>query len=304
MVQSARCAFWFGTEERMRWLDTPLSGASITNEGSLYGGQLMNGGGYSFTSKGTHRTYTYRWRDSSPRWLVNQLLGYRNGLYGHGLIYFHDPLSYKANVLPGALSAPGQLVDGAASAVFPGWTSKASTQSPGNLDLPVTTLRLSRSNSSPVGIRTVFVPIPEGYQLHLGAFYQGSGVKPQYIVMDNSGNVSTSWQDVPKLDPAGHNLVSDTSIAGRGIYIAIRPTAASGWIDLQALVGRLFKATRQLTPTDIGGVFELGMGHSGVRFMSDPQVVEHSGINNGQFGISAEFREVGLWEPSGVKGVM
>ena len=294
-----RCAFWFGTEERMIWLDTPLSGADTSPEAPRSSGTLLNGGGFGFTSRVTHRLYRYDWRRTSDRRLIEELQAYRMGLFGHGLIYFHDPLTFTSNVLPASWSAPGMFTDGAGDAVFPGWTLTTSRQSSGNLNLPVMTLRMSANTGQATFRREVFVPIPEGYQLHLGAFYQGSKAAPYYRVMDDAGNVSDTFEPVPRLDPAKANVVSPTPITGRGVYLSIRGTAANCWVDLQAMVGRLFKAGTA-KEQDFMGPFGIGLGHSGAVFESEPTIVEYNGVGGGQFGASATFREVGNWTPRGV----
>lgn len=43
------------------------------------------------------------------------------------------------------------------------------------------------------------------------------------------------------------------------------------------------------------GPWHTGEGHSGARFVGDPIVVEYNGVDGGQIGIAATFREVGAW---------
>ena len=286
---------WFGTEERMQWIAAPLSGADMSPEGWGVGGTLLSGGGYQSNSWGTHKSYTFEWSNASSLETAQLMKSYRDGTYGRGLLYFIDPLTYEHNVLPARIADPSMAVDDESASLVYGVepTSIANVGSAEN-NLPVSGAHYNLAGV-PAGHRngeSVFVPIPEGYTLHLSAYYASTG----------TGGIFASAQAAKGVLAAPTKLTANsatvatpainafTGVSGVRIWLG-RTSAAASTVSAYAIVGRLAKAGEPAPR----GKWTGGSGHSGARFSATPTYVAFNGVNGGQVGYAASFREVGSW---------
>lgn len=288
---------WFGTEEYMGWIPAPLSGAEMSPEGWSAGGTLLSGGGYQSNSWGSHKVYTFEWPSASSLEMAQLMKSYSDGTYGRGLLYMVDPLIYDRNILPARIADPSMAIgDESASLIYgiepvavptSGWQANK---------LPVNAAQYSM-----VGIvsgfrgtdEAVFIPIPEGYTLHLGAFYSytGSGgvfVSPQ----TGKGNIGTLTRVAP-LATASATVAGNTYSDIDGVWLWVgRSTEVTSTVTIQGIIGRLAKTG---APAPSAGPWIGGMGHSGMRFATRPSWKANNGVNGGQVGFAASFREVGSW---------
>ena len=86
-------------------VDTPLSRSGTANVGSD-----VNGGGYVQLSPTSHKDYTFTW-GASPAKDIYDIVDYRSGAYGDGLLYYLDPFAMRTNILPQSFSVPSLLCD-------------------------------------------------------------------------------------------------------------------------------------------------------------------------------------------------
>lgn len=295
-VHPNRKALWFGTEERMGWFPTPLRGANSTPEGWGTSGTLLNGGGYGFNSWGTHKTYTYEWPESSSPEVAQMMKSYRDGTYGRGLLYFIDPLTYGTNILPALWADPGMAVGGEGPSIVPGIEPEAvPTSGWEKHGLPVYSALFSNvPASSSVDVdRTLFIPIPEGYELRLGAFYTGSATISAVPVLANG-----SLQPPILLPQTGalDEVVTNTGFSAiKGIRLWVN---GPGNLTVTALIARLIRLDAPFAEKNrfnrkpwIGG-----QGHSGCIIQGTPSYVSNSPIAGGRIGFAATFKEVGSWQ--------
>lgn len=303
MKVTDRCKFYFGTREWMQWFPTPLSGAESTPEDWNSSGSLLNGGGFSFHSWQSHKVYQYSWRNTSAREVAQMMKSYRDGSFGRGLIYFIDPLIYDTNVLPASLAAPAATEGTSAGLIENAIDTVVPVGDPGVNELPVLGLRVFHPHDVAVfKPRRVFIPIPSGFKLHLGGFYEDGGIRPTYTIVGLNGNEDTTVRTVPSLDPNGSEVVTRTGITGRGIYLSFsKDSGRDKYMVLRALIGRLVPTVNHSTSI-FAGPWIGGQGHSGCRFDGPPTYIEYNGIDGGQVGFSATFKEVGLWLPYGLDG--
>lgn len=291
------CKLWFGTIERMRWVETPLSGADSTPQGWNASGSLLNGGGWVKHSWGSHKLYEYSWRDSSARQAAQLMKSYRDGVFGRGLIYFIDPLIYDTNILPAQWAAPGINIGNESAIKVPGVTPTLTSTPWGEaLDLPATAAQWSFPTGAIIKSNEVFIPIPAGYQLHLGGMYEGLNAAPVFRRVMMNGVALDDYEMVPQLNPEGNEVVSSHPITGRGIYLSIQRTSReAGILQVQALCARLIPIDKSAIGIQ-SGPWVGGQGHSGCRFDGEPTYIEYNGVGGGQVGYAATFREVGSWE--------
>lgn len=296
MFRDTRRCFWFGTADYMQWFPTPLQGAEMSPEGWGVGGTLLNGGGYQFNSWGSHKVYTFEWPRASSTETAQLMKSYSDGTYGRGLMYFLDPLIYDKNVLPAQWADPSiaindegaTLVQGVRPTSLPAtdWKAKA---------LP---LRLTSYNVTvPAGFRgreqAVFIPIPTGYQLHLGAIYSRTGTGGVFYAPQNSNGTVGSPVQVTASTTSAASLVTNTVSGVDGIWLYVgRSSTAASTVTLHAM-SAVLNPEGQDRPTVTK--WHGGMGHSGTRFSGRPTWTANTPLNGGQVSFAASFREVGSW---------
>lgn len=324
LSSSDRRNMWFGTEDSMRWIPTPQSGAEMGAEGTHSGGTLLSGGGFAVHSWGSHRVYDFEWPDSSSRQAAQLMKSYRDGTYGRGLLHFIDPLIYDLNILPARWADPSMAINDEGSTLVYGLDPIAMPTTGRELhDLPVRSAQYDLTNI-PAGYRGVedslFIPIPEGYQLFLGAFYTATGTAGVYVNRVSSTGAESEPLRLPPLNPADE-YVANTSVTGaKGVRLWVgKRSDGSSSLTLTAMSARLVKVGSVTPENTIGyaedpygegpyggivspiyhlrmrGPWIGGMGHSGCRFTAVPVYVANSGVDGGQVGYAVSLTEVGSW---------
>lgn len=234
-----RDKMWFGTTEFMQWIDTPNTGADVSNLSFSADTVLLNGGGYVRNSWDSHKTYQFSWGESASLALVHALNAYRNGSWGRGLIYFHDPMTYGTNILPKRWADPSMAANYEAAPLIPDVFPTTTPAAPGAAGLPITSANYSLPTgySSQTNNSEHFIPIPPGMTLLLGATYSGTG--KLYIRVDGNAPL-----DLPNLDPAGGSAVN-VKVTGQKAYLGIRNTSgAPTSISIQGITARLADTAR------------------------------------------------------------
>lgn len=260
-------------------------------------GTLLNGEGYGTHAWSSHKTYDLEWSDASTRRHAQLMKSYRDGTFGRGLIYFLDPLTYTTNVLPARWADPSMAVDNEATSlsytVAPQYVPTASANVN---DLPVrsATYPVATLPTTIASAPSVFIPIPDGHTLALGAIYTApnstSGI--YYTPVDSNGNNGTAVRLTPLTTTT--NVLTNTNVTGiKGVRLWLGKTAGTtGSITLTAMTGRIFKNNAVVPVTMTEGPWIGGQGHSGCRFDSMPTYINNTGVNGGQVGFAATFREV------------
>lgn len=301
VTESSRVNFWFGTEQRMSWIPTPLSGAEVSPSGWGADGTLLNGGGFALNSFGSHKRYIFEWPASSSREVAQLMKSYSDGTYGRGLLYFIDPLVYDQNVFPAMWADPsiGLRQEGAAL-VYGGEPESLPTSGWEENNLPIASAYYDLASVA-AGWRgkedAVFIPIPDGYDLHLGSIHSVSGNgRVFYRTQSSGGGLGTEQVLSPVAADAGSltNTVLPASNAGVWVWIG-KSASGAGSVTLTAMTARLHKASKPVLPSFTAGPWVGGQGHSGCRFLGKPTLINNSGVNGGQVGFAATFVEVGSW---------
>ena len=303
VFKDPRRALWFGTMDRMVWFKTPLKGAEMSPDGWSAGGNLLNGGGYQFTSVGSNKVYTFEWGASSSVVDAQLLKSFKDGAFGRGLIYFQDPLSYEYNVLPARWANPGMSAgEEGGSLVYDSLTG-VWTMPGGEANMYPSlggAFRLSANIVS--GFRgaedAVFVPIPPGFELHFGAVYTTpDATAGVYLTEQNANGTTGVSQKVPSLDP-DDTVVTNTVVNGFGVWVSLGKLAGPETaIAVQAMTARLVPVDATVAEKErlASGPWVGGMGNSGCRFVGNPTWTANGPLGGGQVGFSASLREVGSW---------
>lgn len=290
---------WFGTEDRMEWIDSPLVGADESS--TAWGSEmnLLSGAAFARNSFGSHKTYQFTWADSSSLDFVHKLMSYANGSYGRGMIHFIEPLTYDTNVLPAHVASPGVAV---------GYDSKslvnnvAPTSVPVGVSvdsgLPTTSAKYTLSTVGDADSVKTFIPVPAGASIYIGAMYSATGTAGVYVVP-----VTEAGDGIPvrlteiAVSSTDYVNAEFTNVIGVRVYIQ-KTSAVSSTITLTALLARIAQpgllATPETAPAQkiINTPWIAGQGHTGVRFVGKPSLIAYNGVGGGQFGLSATLKEV------------
>jgi len=285
---------------------TPLQGADSSPSAWGVDGTLLNGGGYGFHSFGSHKRYTYEWPQSSSPETAQMMKSYRDGTYGRGLLYFLEPGIYRTNVLPAHWADPSMSLDNEAPSLVYGLDPiEVPTSGGENLGLPVSSVLYDLSNTpaqiTPTPDSSVFIPIPPGHTLILGAFYSATGTAGIYATpLNNNGtlgdNVKLTEKDNSDLDVVTDQFEGD--IKGVRLWVA-REDGTDSSLTIAAMCGRLIETVDLANPAKeaklVSGPWIGGQGHSGCRFSGTPSYVTNSPVQGGRVGFAASFVEVGSW---------
>lgn len=301
IAYSRRNSFWFGTEERMGWFPTPNRGAATGATGWESGGSLLNGGGWQQGSFGSARNYIFEWPGSSSRQVSQLMKSYADGSYGRGLIYFLDPLIYDQNILPAMWADPSMGIGYEGASLVYGLTPTASpTTSPEVNDLPMYSATYDLTGVAD-GWRgkqdAVFLPLPESHFMVLGCNYSATGTgRVMFRTQSTNGALGTVTQ-MTRLPPGGGS-VANHIVAGAGqagVWVWVGVTAAgSSSVTLSAMTARITGNPLEIVNLTLGP-WVGGQGHSGCRFIGKPTEIKNTGVDGGQVGFAASFREVGSW---------
>lgn len=292
---------WFGTEDYMGWIPAPVSGAEMSPAGWGEGGTLLSGGGYENASWGSHKVYTFSWSDASSLEIAQLMKSYSDGTYGRGLLYFIDPLAYRHNILPARVADPSMAIGDESSTLIPGVTPTASptTAWQGNR-IPVAGATYNL-NGAAIGFpgegAATFIPIPEGCTLHLGAFHEATGTAGIFASPQTAPGVIGAAVALTKLAPNAVTITPNAFSGVSGVWLwAGKTTAADSTLTARAIIARI---STPLQPAPLVGPWIGGMGHSGCRWAGRPTWTANTGVDGGQVGLSASFREVGSWRYAG-----
>lgn len=305
---------WFGTEDKMQWIDCPLQGADVSPLGWSAEGTFLNGGGYAKHSWGSHRNYVFEWRQSSARRMAQIMHNYRDGVYGRGLIHFVDPLTYDFNILPKQWAYPA-LMAGEANNPFLRGAALSTVATPTNtFNLPIRGAVVPLGSLS--GFRaadSVFIPRPEGKVLQLWGLYTitGNATAGVYAIpVNDNGTNGTPVRLTPTAlnggTPAEYNLTT-----GKGVRLCVMKTsAASGTVNLFGLVGRLANAdgfrgySWAGTPDNSASIMrdadgtEIARNYATNPSFENPGASVPDGVRPNTWGVSSaqgEFVQSGAW---------
>lgn len=240
---------YFGTRERMTWVNAPAINSDISKTRWSNDGVYLNGGGYADRSVSAHRRYAFNWNLSSSD-VIYAVLDYADGLYGSDLVYFLDPFAQATNVLPTTWASPRVQASDAPTLtknVRPTLVDTAVNA----FDYPTKSAVFTLLGTST--FRTLWVPIPTGYSFYFGWHGVATGSAAITLTPD-TGSVVT---------PAGLNTNTSTltnaTVASTGVTIS---ASGTGQLTIAGMIGQVLP-TGSTAPT---GSFQSGRGHSGCRF--------------------------------------
>lgn len=315
---------WFGTDKRSIWLPGPQSGASVSPEGAFNSGVLSDGGGFVNTRFGNHKMYQFTWHGATDLPIAQYLRAYSSGLYGRGLLYPIDPLTYHTNILPIQWSAPGLTARGGGDypPLLRGYgVSSTAFQEPSGVNfhgLPDVSadIKVKKIATAPAAFPndSLFINVPEGMRLRIAAWYYNEPNLGVYWGYDNGAGGVTEANKITA-SASGSPVINWAipSTAGKPVRIWIgSPTGPfypnglpdgspeDGALRVRAMMARLEPADGQAwrvpQPPSASGPWVPGEGNSGCRLDVAPTITYTSAVGVGQAGVSITLRETGSWE--------
>lgn len=286
---------WFGTQDRMQWIETPDTGADVSSLGFSSETTLQSGGGYSRNSWDSHKNFQFSWGESASPELVSTIQGYRNGSFGRGNILFNDPMQYQTNLLPKRWADPSMAVNFEAEPLARGLYPRATPTGSTPTGLPAQTAVYDIPAGLAPGAGDVMViPVPPGFTVGFG--WMGASTGAVSMITASSGMLSLGTFYPTPLPPSSGTLISDTWVAGANggfLQIALyNPSASVVTASLAGLTVRM-APPGEILKTD--GPWMSGEGHSGCQFVGNPTVVNYNGVDGGQLGLSVLLKETGAW---------
>lgn len=288
---------WFGTQDRAGWIETPQTGADVGAVAWGESGTLINGGGYAFNSFNSHKEYVFEWRSTSSREAAQEMMSYYSGTYGRGKLYFQDPLTYTTNVLPARWADPSITCDFEGASLIPGVEpERVKASSDPTLKLPVYSARYTLPATGTHRGNHVFIPIPDGYFLVVGAFYSASTpdtgvyvapVSPGGVISSNESRVTPSTPTELFTTP----LFKLPGVMGAALWLGKPDSAAGSTLTVNAIHARLLPVDTTANTPAGENYWVGGQGNEGVRFMGPPTYINNTGRDGGQVQFAASFTE-------------
>ena len=279
---------WFGTRNYMQWISAPSVDVGASKRG--FSGQVgfLSGGAYVRRSKAAAKTFAMSW-GVRTRAQVQPILDYADGVYGNGPLYYCNPFAMPLNMLPAYWASPSiNYYDG--PAIVDGIRPELVTNLTSTNGYPVESAIYALTSSS--SIPSIYLPIPPGYTMHIGAHgsvVSGTAsvtVTPEVNAISSGPTSNLTLLDTTTTTRTNFTVEGD-SYAGVTISMA---SLSSGQIQLDGLIAQCLP--NSATPT-LGG-FISGQGQSGLSFVEQPTVSEYSYAFD-RVGVSADLIETEAW---------
>lgn len=272
---------YFGTRERMTWVKCPDTGVGIGRIRWSAEGTYLNGGGYVRESTAGHLVHDMSW-NFLTREQVYAIMDYRDGVYGGGLIHFLDPFQMNRNVLPQNWAFPALAGEDGMPLLYEE-TPTISAGGTNSLNAP--TSRATYTVASDSVAETLWLPVPDGYSLHVGGLFAATGT----AVITATPDVGSPVNLTPSAATSAHNYMTTvlTSVGG-GVTLAL---GGVGTLNLWFL-GAQVLPTGQTPQTT---TFQSGQGTSGSRFAGDPTITGYSAVRD-HLALAVRLKETGSWD--------
>lgn len=245
---------WFGTRRKMMWVRCPAINIGMGRGRWSTSGTYLNGGAYARRSLTGHKVYDFSWEMASQEEIYD-IIDYADGVYGDGLIYFHEPFAMTKNVLPQFWATPSL---GAKDA--PPFTKNRRPDlvptTANNYCYPIDSAQYTFTSESE--FQELWIPIPPGYALYLGV--HGIASETASVTALPDGEMYPDTLDM--ISVTSGTLTNTVYDSVDGITLSFE---GEGTLILSGLVAQILPIGSP-SPT---GRFHSGKGHSGCSFAND-----------------------------------
>ena len=297
---------YFGTRERMTWVKAPAIEAGLSRARWGTSGVYLNGGAYVRQSNTGHKKYSFSWGMTAQE-NIYTIVDYADGLYGTGLMHFHDPFAMGVNVFSQAWAAPS-LAGTDAPSLIEGIRPTLSPTPDNNYAYPSNSAVYTLLADS--SVNEFLIPVPAGYTLHVGVHGSATGsaainirsldgdevggLLPGEFTLPGAGTLVTDVLAATPLTMLPVTTPQLTNYSVSGIPWAAISLQGVGQLTLSGLIAQVLPNS----DSPLVGSFKSGRGHSGCRF--DPNQPTVSGFSApsalDMVSASATLTETGAWE--------
>ena len=273
---------YFGNKGSMRWVKAPTVDFDASRVGWTSQVQFLNGGTSIRSSVASHANASLAWGLMSNEEAREILRPLRSGQP----VYWVDP--FVDNQLPQAWAEPwragydGPILDN--SDVRPKLTPQSAMN---NYPTEAADYTLTADTA---GLRkSVWLPIPPGYTMHIGATGQiMSGTAQLQIQSDSGSPYNMTFSDPASADP--YTVSINGGSGGNGVTFRL---VGNGVLRLRSIMAHLAPTGSQ--PRSDG--FVEGEGMAGALPAAQPSESRYSAVLNGQNRtVSVRLVEVGSWQ--------
>jgi hypothetical protein len=275
---------WFGTRDYAQFIPMPKVDSDMSKFGWNNRIDFLNGGTSIARSKTSHKEYNFGW-PLQGRDKLRIVSDFADGIYGDGPFYFIDPFAADKNILPQYWAVP--MLGGYDGPLLAGTTNPTLTTTTSNTNkYPVKSATYTLAGTTN---KELYIPIPTGYSLYLGAHGTATGTAAVTIKPVVSGTTYGTTSNLTLLLETSTTRVNAT-VSGASYTGAIISLTGTGTITLSGLIGQILPTGT----TAATGSFISGQGNSGCEFEIQPTLQNYS-VGMDLVGMSAKLVEVGAW---------
>lgn len=276
---------WLTNRVYGTWVPAPAINYQAGAQGWSHQMNYLDGGASVRSSNGSHREFNMSWNLASQAELM-PIQGFASGMYGDSLLYWSDPFAQQFNIVQKDWATP--QLGGTDGVILTGTTRPALNNGDINLTnqygLPYQ--RAVYTNVVTANSKQLWIPIPPGFKLVIEAYGTASGTVAYGVTPDGGSVTNLPWRTAPGAAPNAFQGVPGVTLALTG-----SGTNSASIAGIQAVIIPIERATVPFT------TFNMGTGHSGLRFAQMPQVSYYSAVMDGtSIGMSVNLVEVGAWQ--------
>lgn len=280
---------YFGNRNYMQWVAAPQINYEASKRGYAATATYLNGGAMVQRSATAAKGYVFTWNLKS-RDEIRPINDYADNVFGPGPIYFLEPFAMDKNLLPQYWATPALAAIDAPLLVGVYDEDRPSVlpTTPNTNGYPYLTATYNLTADSV--LHDVWIPIPPGYSLWVGAHGTATGTAGVSLTPTTGPRTAAGAVGVPLLSVSSTTRVN-TQITGNSYTGAFISLNGVGTINLSGLMA-------QVLPNDTApqpGGFISGQGHSGCSFIEEPTLTNYS-VGIDKVGISANLIETEGWK--------
>lgn len=279
---------YFGNRNYMQWIPAPQINYESGKRGYASVASFLDGGQFvrrsTTAAKGYNFTWTLKHRDQ-----IRAINDYADGVYGPGAVYFLDPFAMDKNVLPQFWATPA-LANGDAPMLageFDEDRPTVTTTNPNSLGYPA--LMANYNLTDGIKFNELFIPIPPGYSLWVGAHGTTEGTAGVQVTPTIGATGKAAAVGVPLATVQDIQRMA-TQVNGDSYNGALLSLKGTGALHLAGVMAQVLPHPRV---PEAGG-FISGQGHSGCSFVEEPTLTNYS-VGIDRVGLSVNLVETEGW---------
>ncbi len=286
---------YFGNAQSQCWIPAPLTGLKVDSEGFLVENQLLNGRTHVKRSGANHRAFSVSWNGSlnadTREDSLHTIKDYADGIYGDGPFYWLDPYAIDTNLLPPHWASPMLSLGDWPSICSIGSAELVDTED-NTKNYPYKSLKLTLTEQEESTTKLTLI-VPTGHKLHFGVHGEllSGGAR---VVLRQYPRAGGSAVDLNTTVLANNSAIRTNAQVNGNTYSRVEilvknPSGTDSELVISGMIAQVLPEADSVEQGD----FWSGRGTSALQFTQLPNIEYYSAaINNGQVGMSANFKEV------------